>query len=160
MRYFTKTTIIILLLWSCNNPSKENDATETLDQIEDVNDQSVESRSAESEWNYREVNRDYFDSLLVNICSTEDLEFMNLYPLIDSIASDKYENLILADSLKKRDFELVNSGRGNWMQGPRIVSITMSNQLCECQLDKLYYSTEQEGKYKVTERIKCKKASR
>lgn len=160
MRQFAITTIFSLLIWSCNNQSTESGNTAIPDQIEEVSEQSVEGSNDENEWKYIEVNRDRFDSLMANICSTEDLEFLNLYPIIDSIASDKYENLILVDSLKAAAFKVTNWGRGNWMEGPRIVSFTMSNQQCECQVDKLYYSTEQEGKYKVTERIKCKDADR
>jgi hypothetical protein len=88
------------------------------------------------------------------------MEFIDFYPILDSIAIDKYEKLVLVDSLKSIGFKVTNWGRGNWMDGPRIVNFTMSNEQCECQVDKLYYSTEQEGKYNVTERIKCIIASR
>lgn len=108
---FIITTLVYLLLCSCNNQSREYGTTEKTDQIDEVIDQTDKSRNVEYEWNYREVNRDYLDSLWADICSTEDLEFLNLYPIIDSIASDQYENLILVDSLKARDFEVTNWGR-------------------------------------------------
>lgn len=160
MRHFTITTITLLLLWNCNNFPKENGIVEISDLIEEDFDQSVESRNIENEWNYREVKRNHLDTLMVDICSTEDLEFINLYPIIDSIASDKYENSFIAEALKALDFKETNWERGNWMKGPRIVSLTMSNLQCECQVDKLYYSTAQNGKYKVTERIACNETSR
>jgi len=92
---------------------------------------------------------------MIDICLTKDIEFMDLYPRMDSIFSDKGENLILVDSLKTKGFKVTNWGRGNWVEGPRIITFTLSNGQCECQVDKLYYTTEQEPKYKVTERIKC-----
>ena len=113
----------------------------------------------QNEWNCQEVHRNYMDSLMLDVCSTKDLEFIDLYPVLDSIASNQHENLVLVDALKSKGFKVTNWGRGNWMEGPRMVSFTMSNHQCECQLEKLYYSTEQKGKYRVTERIKCKEAS-
>jgi hypothetical protein len=160
MRQFTITTFTLLLLWNCNNFPKENGTIESPDPIEEDFDPSVGSRNTKNEWNYREVKRNYLDSIKADICSTEDLEFINLYPIIDSIASDKYENSIIAEALKALDFKETNWERGNWMKGPRIVRLTMSNLQCECQVDKLYYSTAQEGKYKVTERIACNETSR
>jgi len=160
MRHFTLTSITLLLLWNCNNFPKKNGTVESPDLIEEDFDQSVESSNTENEWNYREVKRNYLDSIKADICSTEEIEFINLYPIIDSIAYDKYEKSIIAEALKTLDFKVTNWERGNWMKGPRIVSLTMSNLQCECQVDKLYYSTAQEGKYKVTERITCNETSR
>ena len=70
---------------------------------------------------------------------------------------DIQDKINLVDALKTKGFKVASSSRGNWMEGPRIVSFTMAMQQCECQVDKLYYSTDQESLYKVTERIKCKK---
>lgn len=161
MRQIIITTIILSVTWSCDNRTKKEVSTKDHNGIEnEMQTQDLDNTTTETGWNYKEVKRKNIDSLLLNICSTSDLEFIDLYPILDSIPSDKYENLILVDSLMTKDFQVIEWGRGNWMEGPRIVSYTMSNQQCECQIDKLYYSTEQEGKYKVTERIKCKKASR
>jgi len=151
MRQIITISIIPLFLWSCNN--KTNNKV-------DLKTQESDSSFAEIEWNYREVRQSYVDSLMLDICSTQDAEFIDLYPFLDSIASDKDEKLVLVDSLKSIGFKVTEWGRGNWMKGPRIVNVTMTNQQCECQIDKLYYSINQDGKYKVTERIKCKKASK
>lgn len=154
-------TIILSTLWSCDNQTKKEASTKDQNGIEnEMQTQDLDSTSTETGWNYKEVERKNIGSLLLNICSTSDLEFIDLYPTLDSIASDKYESLILVDSLKTKGFQVIEWGRGNWMEGPRIVSFTMSDQQCECQVDKLYYSIDQKGKYKVTERIKCKKTSR
>ena len=144
--------ILTIFLCSCtsNTANKDQKISEMI---------GVKEKSIKNEWNYKEVKKEFLDSLMIDICSTKDIEFKNLYSRIDSIVSDKNEKLILVDLLKVNGFQVINSGRGNWMEGPRIVSFTMSNRQCECQIDKLYYSTEQENKYKVTERIKCKKTS-
>ena len=98
--------------------------------------------------------------LMNDICSLKKLEFIDLYPILDSIASDKYEKLVLVDIMKSKGFKITNWGRGNWMEGPRIVCFTMSNGQCECQISKLYYPTEEKGRFKVTERIECKEVNR
>jgi hypothetical protein len=119
-----------------------------------------EQSSNENGRSYRKAKETDLNPLALNICSTEDLEFMDLYSTMDSISSGKYESVIIVDSLKAKGFDIVKTGRGNWAKGPRIISITMSNKKCECVVDKLYYSTYQEGKYKVTERIKCEKTNK
>jgi hypothetical protein len=134
---------LILVLFSCSNKSGEK--------IEKGNnEQSIG-------WSYQKVGREYFDSLLIDICSTPDLEFIDLYPIQDSILHDKFEKLYLVTYLKTNGFKVTDWGRGNWMKGPRIVSYTMLNEECNCMVDKLYYTNETDNKYKVTERIRCRK---
>ena len=160
MKQLILTTIILSVLWGCGNLSRKNNSIEIKDKFEkEAISENLESDSQKNEWDYQEVKRNYIDLLMLDICITQDIEIIDLYPILDSIASDEYENLILVDSIRAKGFEVTNWSRGNWMEGPRIVSFTMSNEECECQVDKLYYSTEQKGKYKVTERIKCKKVS-
>lgn len=93
---------------------------------------------------------------MMDICSAKDLEFIGFYPVLDSISSDKYERSVLVNSLKEKGFDITGWGRGNWTEGPRIVSYEMSNGQCGCKVLKLYYSTDQRTKYRVTERITCK----
>lgn len=104
---------------------------------------------------YKKVDQTYLNALMNQICSTENIEFIDLYPILDTIASDSFEKLILVDKLKTKGFTVSDLGRGNWQEGPRIISFKMTDMHCECQIDKLYYSTENEDKFKVTERIKC-----
>jgi len=98
------------------------------------------------------------DMLMKDICATEPLEFSNLYSTVDSIAGDEYEKLILLQILKSKGFSTIQWGRGNMTDGPRIVSFILTNNECSCEVDKLYYSTETKGTYRVTERIKCLKS--
>lgn len=147
------TILTITLLSSCSNNIGSTE-------VKEAENNSFKNETDRNAWNYEKVSHDNLASFLNNICSNKDSEFIDLYPTIDSISSDEYENIILVDSLKTKGFNVTNRGRGNWTEGPRIVSFTMSNGQRECQVDKLYYSTEHENKYKVTERIKCVKASR
>lgn len=111
-------------------------------------------------WKYKRVKKDNLSSCLLDVCACSGFEFTDLYPDLNSIADDPNEKLILVDSLKSKGFVVVDWGRGNWTEGPRMVNLTMSNELCDCQIDKLYYSTKEKGTFKVTERIKCKKVRR
>jgi hypothetical protein len=146
----TITIIIIVFLWGCENKPKTIEKTnnETLLGIKDNN-------KYEDEWDYKKVNQNYIETLLVQICETRKIEFIDLYPILDSIASDEFEKLVLVDSLKTKGFLVTNWGRGNWKEGPRIVNFEMTKGKCVCAIDKLYYSTEQSDKFKVTERINC-----
>ncbi|GEP52774.1 hypothetical protein FNO01nite_34460 [Flavobacterium noncentrifugens] len=108
-----------------------------------------------------------FDEKIVDFIiensSNKYLELENLYDsLPHKILNDVNEKLILVQILKTKGFTVINWGRGNHPLGPRIVSITLKNAECECEVDKIYYSTDAlpEEIYKITERIKCKKASR
>src|SRR5690606_13442814 len=51
--------------------------------------------------------------------------------------------------------KIIETGRGNWDKGPRIIRFSMRKGVCNCDVDKLYYSTEVANEFKVTERIKC-----
>lgn len=144
-KYIFSGIFFLYVLGGCNHPAQEPHTSTAL----------LDSTSQEHEWTYITVKQNSIDSLINNICSEQGFEFIDLYPPLDSIASDPYENLTLVNALQKKGFQITNWGRGNWMEGPRIVNFTMSNSQCECHIDKLYYSTDQKGSYRVTERIKC-----
>lgn len=109
----------------------------------------------QNKWGYKEVSQIYLDSLLENICTLQNYEFTDLYPWLYTIPKlDSNEHLILLDLLKRKDFKQLSWGRGNWEKGAQIVSYTMTNGKYTCQIDKLYYTTDKEGLYRVTERIK------
>lgn len=87
------------------------------------------------------------------------IELPNLYDsLSKNIVNDETEKLILVQILKKKDFKVVNWGRGNHLLGPRIVSLTLKKDSCECEVDKIYYShSGNDSVDNVSERIKCYK---
>ena len=87
------------------------------------------------------------------------IELPNLYDsLPKNILDDKTEILIIAEILKKKDFKVINWGRENHLLGPRIVSLTLRKDSCECEVNKIYYS-KNDSIDNVTERIKCYKVN-
>ncbi|WP_310560185.1 hypothetical protein [Flavobacterium sp.] len=85
------------------------------------------------------------------------IELPNLYDsLSKNIVNDNTEKLILVQTLKNKSFKVINWGRGNHPLGSRIVSITLKKDSCECEVDKIYYSSI-DSIDNVSERIKCYK---
>lgn len=143
------TLIMIIFLLSCNNKQGTNDNNDNL------TTEKLEDEQYDDDLDYKKVNQTFIDTLMTQICSTENIEIIDLYPILDTIASDSFEKIILVDKLKTKGFTVTDWGRGNWQGGPRIISFKMTDTHCECQIDKLYYSTENKDKFKVTERMKC-----
>ena len=108
---------------------------------------------------YAQAKFKNIDWTIKAICEIGQLEFIDIYSIVDSISDDKFERLVVAEKLKSIGFTKTNWGRGNWELGPRIVSVTLTNGQCTCQVDKLYYATDDPRKYKVTERISCEAIS-
>lgn len=104
----------------------------------------------------------YIDSISIldflnSPCDYANLEFNCIYSDLEYISDDENEKLIILDSLKSRGYIVVKYGRGNWEKGPRIVNYEVTNYYCDCQIDKLYYSTKSNSeKFRVTERVSCK----
>lgn len=74
------------------------------------------------------------------------------------IPEEKDENLILAEKLQLRGFKMTGISTANApLQGRRIVTVTMENQNCRCEVGKIYYSTGNVSEYLRAERIKCQK---
>lgn len=96
--------------------------------------------------------------LVIENSNEESIEFPDLYAdLTNKIPDDKDEKLKLVEKLKLRGFNVINWGRGNNPPiGPRIISVTLKKEECECEVTKIYYSTISESEYKMTEKIKCK----
>lgn len=92
------------------------------------------------------------------------IELPNLYDSLSKeiVPKDEDEKLILVQILKKKGFEVKDWGRGNYPLGPRIISLKLKKENCECEVQKINYSADDlPGEvYKATERIRCKKAVR
>jgi hypothetical protein len=116
---------VSILLFSCNNQNQPNNFNEK------IVDFAIEN------------SNDTF------------IELPNLYDsLPKNIVDDETEKLILVQILKKKGFKVINWGRGNHPLGPRIISLTLKKDSCECKVDKIYYSSN--GSIdNVSERIKC-----
>jgi len=100
------------------------------------------------------------ENIVDYVTSTKDNLIIELPTLYDSLTNhvteDSTERLILVEALKKRDFRVINWGRGNFPPlGSRIVSITMKKGNCFCQIDKIYYKTISDSLLLMTERIRC-----
>lgn len=67
--------LIISFISSCSSNTEKTDEKEI---------------TINPDWNYKEVENEYLDSLLIDICSVQGLEFTDLYPVLDSISSDNY----------------------------------------------------------------------
>jgi hypothetical protein len=123
-------------------------------------DQARNNSSTDNAPEYVNARFKTFNWTTKRICEIGQMEFIDIYSELDSISSDDYERLEVVEKLKSIGFTETDWGRGNWQLGPRIVSITLTNGQCDCEVDKLYYSTISKTKFKVTERIMCKPASR
>ncbi|TPG36315.1 hypothetical protein [Flavobacterium pectinovorum] len=109
----------------------------------------------------KELKANFIDQtldLIIENSNEESIEFPDLYAnLTNKIDDDKDEKLKLVEKLKLKGFKIVNWGRGNNPPtGPRIVSVSLRKEECECEVTKIYYFTVSESEYKMTEKIKCK----
>lgn len=96
--------------------------------------------------------------LIIQQSTNEGIEFTNLYDTLTAvIADDKNETLKLVERLKTKGFKVTDWGRGNHTLGPRMVSISMVNNNCRCEITKYYYHTVDTTLYQITERIRCEK---
>jgi len=125
----------------------------------DLRAQSSDNLTLDKRQAYAEAKFKNINWTETTICEIGQLEFIDIYPNVDSI-SDKHERLEIVEKLESIGLTKTNWGRGNWELGPRIVSVTLTNGECSCQVDKLYYSTDNPSIYRVTERIACEPISR
>ena len=138
-RYIFTAIILILAIVACNNQG--NDKTGILKDTGNQDDYD----------GYIQTTKDSLKYVLDRICSGIRYEFTDLYHETDSIPEADF--MEIDNYLKDEGFEVVETGRGNWMKGPRIFSMTLRKDSCYCRIDKLYYSIENSEKLKVTERI-------
>lgn len=61
-----------------------------------------------------EVNQILMDSLLTEVCTIENSEFIDLYPVPETVAFDAFDKLILEEKLTAKGFTVTDWGRGNW----------------------------------------------
>ncbi len=139
--------LIVLLLGFLNSISKGQNSSKS---------KESENQSCDK----KHFTEKVLDFVIAN-CDDNEIELPNLYDSLSTIIpKDGEERLILVQLLKKRGFKINDWGRGNHPLGPRFVVIGMSKETCECTVTKIYYSTFDEGVYKMTEKIKCKNVSR
>jgi hypothetical protein len=103
---------------------------------------------------------DFIENTIDFVTEHKDNNVLELPSLYDSLATqlpaDSAETLLLAESLKKRGFKVINWGRGNFPpRGPRFVSLTLQKKNCFCEVSKIYYSTLYDMRFEMAERISC-----
>src|SRR5690554_5239077 len=104
--------LIINILLGCNNKQG------TIDSSNNLTTDKFENEHYDNDLDYKKVNQNYIDTLMTQICSTNNIEIIDLYPILDTIASDSFEKVILVDKLKSKGFTVTDWGRGNWQEGP------------------------------------------
>ncbi len=143
---FSKIIILSLIIseFACNQSSTKQDGLANINKIE--NQPRFDSIKVITK------TKNEIKVLLTDFCASFNYEFIDLY--IGEEKPGEHEKLVLDDYLKKGGFQITSSGRGNWTLGPRIVSLTLKKDYCECEIKKLYYGTGKKIE-KVTERITC-----
>jgi hypothetical protein len=161
MKYIIILVIGTFLLISCESIIEESDTQlheKSLKKyiVEYINDTLSPAYGA------IQLNGTALDTLLGDIDTVINVEFMDLHSYADSVPLD--DTLIVDDYLEKNGFMLATWGRGNWIMGPRIITYVYKNRQCECQLSKLYYSNYNgialNDSLKVTEWLKCQRISK
>ncbi len=134
--------ILLFALTACNSISNDNKSTT---QLNDTTQFSAD---------FIKTTKDSISIILNTLSKSTSYEFTDLYLDTDTIPENDF--LILDDSLKARGFVVKDWGRGNFMEGARMISLTLENKTCKCRVDKLYYTNiSKSKKYKVTVRISC-----
>jgi hypothetical protein len=103
---------------------------------------------------------DFIENTVDFVTEHQDNNVIELPFLYDSLATqlpvDSAETLLLAESLKKKGFKVINWGRGNFPpRGPRIVSLRLKKENCFCEVSKIYYATTSDMRFEMAERISC-----
>lgn len=144
--HFDKIVIlsVIILELTCNQSSTKQ---HTL-----VNGNKIENQDRFDTIKVVTKTKEEIKTLLADFCTSFNYEVIDLYNSKEK--PNENETLILDDYLKDAGFEITSSGRGNWILGSRIVSLTLEKVHCKCEIKKLYYGTGKKIE-KVTERITC-----
>jgi len=102
----------------------------------------------------------------INPCDTFSIEVENIYPEIDSLPPAHLDTAYLDNNLKIRGFKTFKSGWGNFQDGPRMISLELSDGSCNCNVYKKYVlrkrideNGQTKNYYKVVERIVCNAAN-
>ena len=96
---------------------------------------------------------DAFNELNLSYCDSFNIEIIRLYEPAE-LHSDF---LKLDDDVKRKGFEQVYGGRGNWQNGYRFVEIQLQKDDCKCHIFKKFWDFEvvQDSSLITTEQIIC-----
>lgn len=109
---------------------------------------------------FKKTNYKTFDFTKWDLCQIGPIEFDEIYDSLEQLPEPKNEKIVIAERLKSMGFTVKSIGQGGWVAGPRIINVALSNDQCDCFVDKIYYydyskPSETEKEYKVTERMHC-----
>lgn len=120
---------------------------------------------------YEKVSFKTFDPKQNDVCKLKMLEFTDIYEIQGLPEANKdihgydslvfthmpYDSIAIDRMLKDKGLSMVNMRWGKWAGGPKIACLTYADTAydCCCHVDKVYYATEKENEYIVTERIDC-----
>ncbi len=104
------------------------------------------------------------DNIVEYVLEQKDNTTIELPEIYDSLAThilnDSTESSILAKQLEKRGFKVIKWSRGNFINIPRIINLTLQKGSCICDVSKIYYSTDRDKLFQLSERITCRDSSR
>ena len=108
--------------------------------------------------------RDFAESVItfsIETCRNEYLELPGLYNTPTQYIPDPEDDqLILAEKLITRGFRRTQIQQANFpLLGRRMISATLVNDSCRCEVVKIYYSSSNVSEYLRSERIKCTKTN-
>ena len=115
-----------------------------------------------NEDNFKNARFKTFDFGTKDFCQTEPLAFVDIYDSLVSYSEDKGKPIEIVEKMKEKNFSISNVRYLNWAGESKIIRVTMTNNKCNCIVEKLYrydYTKPSETKniFKVTERIHCEK---
>ncbi len=144
---FQLILLLFLILSSCTEDLTKKDESKQL-----------KLRIVETE----QLKFDDFNNRRIDPCDTFSIEVENIYQDIEELPPAHLDTAYLDNDLKNKGYKTIKSGWGNFGDGPRILSIELSNGSCNCNVYKKYNLMQSIGEngqtknyYKVVERIVC-----
>lgn len=114
-----------------------------------------------NEDDFKKTNYKTFDFDKKYFCETTPVQFVDIYTGLMSYKADQNKKIQVVEKLRSKGF-LVNSTKySNWAGESKIISISLSNDECNCIVEKLYHydysnGSETDDRFNVTERIHCR----
>lgn len=143
-------TVILLLIGISCSTNSSNDSGDRNDSA-----RAGVKGTARYDAEFLKINKSVLDTLNYDRCFVSPVEIVDLYDSLLSIPHDKDEKIHMVQVLRKEGFIPETWAREKWLEGPRMISVTVYKGSCKCLIDKLYYDSDIRKKYKVTERFKC-----
>jgi hypothetical protein len=105
--------------------------------------------------NYSTVNRKNVKKFIPDLCDSFAIEFNGLYDKVDSLPLLAQDSVYVDNILVENGFTVMNSGGGNWQDGPRFIEIDLVRGNCYCSIYKKYYAAADGLSLTISERLIC-----